>query len=93
MPVKWNLFYLISAIPLKGTCATPWSFGPATPRNFRIAGSAGADDQRAAGGLNVVAVAGAVLTGKTREIKDNVIYWYTVKVKLQPAVRSPCVPV
>lgn len=44
---------------------------------LRIAGSAGDDgaDQRAAGGLNVVvAVAGAVLTGKTREIKDNVIY-------------------
>lgn len=60
---------------------------------LRIAGSAGDDgaDQRAAGGLNVVvAVAGAVLTGKTREIKDNVIYWCIVKVKLQsPVVLEP----
>lgn len=66
----------------------PCSLNPATPWKLRIAGSAGGDGHRAAGGLSVAC---AVLTGKTREIKDNVIYWCIVKVKLQSLALALCV--
>lgn len=71
---------------LKGLFPSAEVLVPTPEKLLQTAGSAGVVDQKAAGGLNVVAVACAVLTGKTREIKDNVIYWCTVKVKLQTAV-------